>query len=393
MKPLLWLVPLVVVLGSLAGAAMAAAEMGWLRGRPDLARLDTSARDAASPALLPADQPQPRVQIDQTEFDFGTMELNSTMQHTFVIKNVGRGPLSLSKGDTTCKCTISQLSEGTVPPGGQTEIKLEWKATTGAPYFRQSATILTNDPFHRQIKLEVYGGIDEPVHWYPKSEIVFGGLMPDQEGRDSLKLLTSLSDKLEVLEHRLDDPELARFIDVQWTPLPASELQGLLGAKAGLNFEVRIKPGLPLGRFHQLVEFTTNVTAERVALPISGNVETGITVFGQGWSDARETLSFGTVSRAEGAVRKLQIALKGDRRHDTKLRVARVVPDFLQVELGEPADGGQTVRVPITVTIPKNCPVAAYVGSDDAPLGEIDLETGHPDFPTLQLRVHVIVEG
>lgn len=393
MKSLWWLVPSTTLLGLLAGATMAAAQMGWLHGRPDYAKFVSSTRAAAMPELLPANEPQPRAQIDQTEFDFGTMEVNSKMQHAFVIRNVGKGPLSLSKGDTTCKCTISELADGKVPPGGQTEIKLEWKATSGVPYFRQSATIHTNDPFRRTIRLEVYGGIDEPVHWYPKSEVVFSGLMPNEEARDSLQLLTSLSDKLEVLEQTVTDPALTPFIDVQLTPLPAEEAQGKFGAKAGLNVEVRVKPGLPLGRFRQLVELKTNVTGEAVLLPIAGSVETGISVFGQGWNDPRDTLSFGTVRRSEGASRKLQITLKGDRRHDTHLKVARVAPDFLQVELGEPDVGDNTTRVPLTVTLPKDGPVATLVGTDGAPLGEIDLDTGHPDFPTLKLKVHAIVEG
>ena len=45
------------------------------------------------------------VVVGSTEYDFGTMERRGVRTHTFVIRNDGTKPLTLEKGETTCKCT------------------------------------------------------------------------------------------------------------------------------------------------------------------------------------------------------------------------------------------------------------------------------------------------
>ncbi len=50
-------------------------------------------------------------------------------------------------------------ADAAIPPGGSTTVKLEWTAKSDNGPFRQSATILTNDPRHSQIDLAVDGQI------------------------------------------------------------------------------------------------------------------------------------------------------------------------------------------------------------------------------------------
>src|SRR5579859_1602904 len=61
--------------------------------------------DSAPPVATSG--PQPKAVIDQTEFDFGRMEVGEERQHEFTISNEGQAPLVLKKGKTTCQCTIS----------------------------------------------------------------------------------------------------------------------------------------------------------------------------------------------------------------------------------------------------------------------------------------------
>lgn len=393
MRQLWWIVPLAVFGGAGGGALLAASELGWLAGRPDYLAGINVARERSSPSLLPGDQPQPRIEVEQTEFDFGTMELGSSQSHEFVLRNIGKGPLTLMAGDTTCKCTISDLKNGTLAPGDSTTATLKWTAAPGFTYFRQSANIKTNDPFRRVIKLVVVGTIDEPVHFFPKSEIVFSSLMPHEDGRDEVQLLTSLTDRFEIHGVSTSDHKLDPYVELTTEPVAIEELPKYPGAKSGIAIRVHVKPGLPLGRFRQLVEFSTNVSKSPIKLPISGIVETGITLFGQGWNEEREILRLGSVPRGAGSTSKLQIALKGDRRRDTSLRVARVVPEFLKVTLGERVDGENSSHVALTVEVPRDCPEVSYIGTDTAPLGFIEIETGHAEFSKIEMRVHLIVEG
>ena len=50
--------------------------------------------------------PQPRIAFDKKEYNFGTMELNERLAHTFEVRNDGQLPLKLNSGGVTCgRCT------------------------------------------------------------------------------------------------------------------------------------------------------------------------------------------------------------------------------------------------------------------------------------------------
>ena len=110
------------------------------------------------------------VVVGSTEYDFGTMERRGIRSHTFVVRNDGTEPLTLIKGETTCKCTLSSLAAGEILPGKSVEVKLEWTAKEVGPslQFYQSADIISNDPNNRLIQLVVKGNIIQSV--MPKPE-------------------------------------------------------------------------------------------------------------------------------------------------------------------------------------------------------------------------------
>ena len=68
------------------------------------------------------------VVVGSTEYDFGTMERRGIRSHTFVVRNDGTEPLTLIKGETTCKCTLSSLAAGEILPGNPpwTSLGLSW---------------------------------------------------------------------------------------------------------------------------------------------------------------------------------------------------------------------------------------------------------------------------
>ena len=75
--------------------------------------------------------PEPRAVIRERIHQFGTLDPLTTGTHRFVIRNEGDAPLELSGGQTTCKCTLSEIQRRTVPPGESTEVKLTWNTRAG----------------------------------------------------------------------------------------------------------------------------------------------------------------------------------------------------------------------------------------------------------------------
>ena len=77
--------------------------------------------------------PRPAAQIAETTYNFGRVNLGGTGSHAFVIRNAGNAPLLITKGTTSCTCTVSDFEgegEGknsrTVPPGEDVIVRIEW---------------------------------------------------------------------------------------------------------------------------------------------------------------------------------------------------------------------------------------------------------------------------
>ncbi len=51
-----------------------------------------------------------RLEISETQYDFGIIGLDK-VSRTFVIKNVGEGPLTIERVSTSCGCTTAQLKK------------------------------------------------------------------------------------------------------------------------------------------------------------------------------------------------------------------------------------------------------------------------------------------
>ena len=82
--------------------------------------------------------------IGSREFNFGVMSKEETRQHTFVVKNVGDGPLTLQFIDKSCQCTDVTMSRSIVPPGELTDVTLSWQPNNYRFDFSQIARFKTN---------------------------------------------------------------------------------------------------------------------------------------------------------------------------------------------------------------------------------------------------------
>ena len=183
----------------------------------------------------------------------------------------------------------------------------------------------------------------------------------------------------------LSDPSLERFFQVDDVPLAADELRKQKGVTSGVLVRVTVKPGLPLGRFQQTILLSTNLTADpEVDLPLFGSVGE-VSLVGPGWSSETGVLDIGAVDGRSVTQRRLIVLARGPNAKEMKFKVASVEPDFLKVKLGKTTveDTGllsQTellIEIPASKTLGKKAP-ANYLGGENGKLGEILLETTHP---------------
>jgi len=50
--------------------------------------------------------PLPVMAFDESVFDFGEVESGDIVEHTYVFKNTGEGPLLISNATASCGCTV-----------------------------------------------------------------------------------------------------------------------------------------------------------------------------------------------------------------------------------------------------------------------------------------------
>jgi hypothetical protein len=344
----------------------------------------------------------PRAEVAETRHVFGTIGTGSSGSHRFAIRNTGGGPLTLTRGSTSCTCTVSDFesAEGgspdakkVVPPGEETFVTVEWKGKPPGGPFRQQATILTDDPRRPEVVFVVEGAVVPTWRVVPES-LSLARLTASASQQASATVFTYGESPPEVETVTIDHPQASRFFTLAHSPLSPEEIAAETGASGGFRVDLDIKPGLPLGRLRQTItarfRMPEEVTAE---IPVEGTVGGDLVLAGPGWDSSRQALMLGTVSGATGLKRRIFLSAKGPHRDSVRPVVEEAVPDVLEVTIGEasPVGSGSVMRIPIDIVIPSGSRAVNHICSEQAPAGRIVLATGHPDSPTLSIPVCVAV--
>lgn len=101
----------------------------------------------------------PKALCPQATYSFGLMDPLTVGKHVFSIENQGNVPLVLEGGESSCKCTLSDLEQAIVEPGDSYQVKLTWNSGHSRREFNQSAMVRTNDPLNPEIQLSVTGQV------------------------------------------------------------------------------------------------------------------------------------------------------------------------------------------------------------------------------------------
>ncbi len=344
----------------------------------------------------------PRAEPVETKHAFGTIGTGASGSHRFEIRNVGGGPLTLSRGSSSCSCTVSDFeaeaggspdSRKVVPPGESTFVTVTWQGKPpGGPY-RQQVTILSDDPRRPEIVFAVEGTVVPTWRAVPES-ITLPQLATSAGGQATAAIYTYGDEPPAVRELTIDDPETASLFSLASAPLSAAEVAAEAGATGGFRIELVVSPGLPLGPLKRTITarfaMPEEVTAE---LPLVGTVGGDLVLAGPGWDSSRQALLLGTVSGRTGLKRRIFLTAKGPHRDQVRPVVRETVPDTLEVTIGEaaPVGAGGVLRIPIDIAIRPGSRGSNHLCSEQGPAGRIMLDTGHPESPELSIPVCIAV--
>ena len=222
---------------------------------------------------------QPKATVDQIEYDLGIVDSLDTYRHTFTIRNEGDGPLTVARGPSTCKCTMTNLPEKPIQPGDQAEIGVSYTNDGHTGPFTVHPTILTNDPDHPAIHLKIVGISHARLAAEPRQMTLT--IEPPNYDRSASTLIHSqVWDRFELTSVT---PSLEA---VRWRIEPATKEQlASIDARSGYNVTVTMPPGMIDGHFSESIHFAgkpadPTEAIHEIQLDLKGTVSGRVTIHG-----------------------------------------------------------------------------------------------------------------
>lgn len=303
--------------------------------------------------------PQPKIQIENPLYDFGTATEASMVHHTFKIKNVGNGRLVITGVKTSCGCTAAKPSKSTLEPGEQTDITVGFDTRFQKGHQVRTITAFTNDPNAQQAIMTIQGVVKQQVSATPDN-VAFGKV---KQGTEITKevLITDLTGSKEPFSVS----ELSNS-----NPAIKVTKENRTDGKPGAMLKVTLTKAMPIGSFDDTIKMTTS------RIPVQ--VDVFGTVTGDLSIDPAQ-VSFGIVPHGEEAVRMIKLSNQGSK----PVKVLGITSSAVPVSASaEPLDGGKEYK--ITVNLHRGTP-------DGQVRGQLQIKTDDPEQQVLNVPFYGIV--
>ncbi len=85
----------------------------------------------------------PVITFAETEFDFGTIEQGTKVEHVFKFTNTGDAPLVIVDAKSSCGCTVPSYPKEPVAPGAEAELLVKFNGS-GKNQVSKTVTITAN---------------------------------------------------------------------------------------------------------------------------------------------------------------------------------------------------------------------------------------------------------
>lgn len=106
--------------------------------------------EVKKPMLKAADYP--KIEIENGDFDFGTINEGDKAEHVFKLKNTGKTDLLIITAQASCGCTVPEWTKEPIKSGESGEVKIIFNST-GKPGLQQKTVTLTTNTLAGNEKL------------------------------------------------------------------------------------------------------------------------------------------------------------------------------------------------------------------------------------------------
>ena len=96
------------------------------------------------------------MEFAETEFDFGTIDQGTNVEHVFEFTNTGEAPLVIVNAKSSCGCTVPTYPKTPVEPGATAEMLVKFNGS-GKNQVSKTVTITANTETGKEtIKIKAF---------------------------------------------------------------------------------------------------------------------------------------------------------------------------------------------------------------------------------------------
>lgn len=106
--------------------------------------------------------PQPRIIVEEEEWDFGKVIQGEKPSHIFWVKNEGEGDLIIEGLKESCACIEASISTKLIKPGESAELKVSYDTTDYAGKDEKHLHIYSNDPQAADKRINLFVETEKP---------------------------------------------------------------------------------------------------------------------------------------------------------------------------------------------------------------------------------------
>lgn len=162
----------------------------------------------------------PTALVEKTTFDFGEVVQGEKVEHKFVVKNTGKGPLELQRVEPACGCTAAVPEDRVVKPGASSSVSTVFDTAGFSGDKVKTVRLYTNDPKSPSIVLTLKGTVNPEVIVNPP-RLYFGKVRKGEAIERQVKVnvlgnskirITSVHSRHEGIELEVSGDEKSRSI-------------------------------------------------------------------------------------------------------------------------------------------------------------------------------------
>ncbi len=85
----------------------------------------------------------PKITFEEEQYDFGTMDQGTNVEHVFKFKNTGDVPLMIVDAKSSCGCTVPTWTKEPIAPGAEGELLVKINGS-GQNQVSKTVTVISN---------------------------------------------------------------------------------------------------------------------------------------------------------------------------------------------------------------------------------------------------------